>query len=164
CRAPHPDRVNLRARRLTDTYAGLDVSIVIPAYNEERRLPATLRGWASFLDQQPYLAEVVVVDDGSRDNTATGAEADAGRVIRLSPNRGKGGAVRAGMLAASGNVIGYADADMNVDPTYLTGALALLDGGADVVIGSRQLSEYASAEGPSRLIAGGLVQVTRRAL
>jgi glycosyltransferase involved in cell wall biosynthesis len=142
----------------------LDVSIVIPAYNEERRLPATLRGWASFLDQQPYLAEVVVVDDGSRDNTAAVAEADAGRVIRLSPNRGKGGAVRAGMLVASGNVIGYADADMNVDPTHLTGALALLDGGADVVIGSRQLSEYASAEGPSRLIAGGLVQVTRRAL
>ncbi len=142
----------------------MDVSIVIPAYNEARRLPATLDGWRMFLGQQPYSAEVVVVDDGSRDDTAIVAEVGADRVVRLERNQGKGGAVRAGMLDAAGDVIGYADADMNVDPAYLTPALERLHAEADVVIGSRELNQYAAAEGASRLLAGGVVQVTRRTL
>jgi hypothetical protein len=68
------------------------------------------------------------------------------------------------MLQASGEVVGYADADMNVEPAYLPAFLERLAAGADVVIGSRALAEYAAAEGPVRLLAGGLVQVTRRAL
>jgi glycosyltransferase involved in cell wall biosynthesis len=162
--APHPIRVNLRARRLTVILASLDVSIVIPAYNEARRLPATLQGWRHFLRQQSYSAELLVVDDGSRDDTADVAEPDADRVLRLGQNQGKGGAVRAGMLAATGDVRGYADADMNIDPSHLNEALMRLKNGADVVIGLRNLSEYATAERPSRLIAGGLVQLTRRTL
>ncbi len=142
----------------------MDVSIVIPAYNEARRLPATLHGWRTFLGQQSYSAELLVVDDGSRDDTADVAESGADRVLRLDQNQGKGGAVRSGMLAAQGDVRGYADADMNVHPSHLNEALARLNSGADVVIGSRNLSEYATAEGPSRLIAGGLVQLTRRTL
>ena len=142
----------------------MDVSIVIPAYNEARRLPATLDGWRLFLGQQPYAAELLVVDDGSRDDTAIVAEVGADRVVRLQPNQGKGGAVRAGMLEAAGDVIGYADADMNVDPAYLNQALERLRAGADVVIGSRALNQYAAAEGASRLMAGGVVQVTRRTL
>jgi dolichyl-phosphate beta-glucosyltransferase len=84
--------------------------------------------------------------------------------VRLGQNQGKGFAVRAGVLQAAGDVIGYADADMNVDPAYLNQVLPRLAAGADVVIGSRALAEYAAAEGVSRLIAGGLVQVARRAL
>jgi glycosyltransferase involved in cell wall biosynthesis len=140
------------------------VSVVIPAYNEERRLPATLDGWRRFLSHQSYSAELLVVDDGSRDGTAGVAEALGVPVLRLQHNQGKGAAVRAGMLRAVGEVIGYADADMNVDPAYLSPALSLVADGADVVIGSRALAEYAFAEGVSRLLAGGLVQVTRRAL
>ena len=138
--------------------------MVIPAYNEERRLPATLDGWRHFLSHQSYSAELLVVDDGSRDGTAGVAEALGVPVLRLEQNQGKGAAVRAGMLRAVGDVIGYADADMNVDPAYLSPALSLVADGADVVIGSRALAEYALAEGVSRLLAGGLVQVTRRAL
>ena len=142
----------------------IDVSIVIPAYNEARRLPTTLDGWRAFLAQQAYASEVIVVDDGSTDATSgVAAESDA-RVIRLERNQGKGAAVRAGMLAADGQVIAYADADMNVAPSYLTAALEYLESGADLVIGRRHLAEYAAAEGPWRLAAGGLVQVTRRAL
>ena len=140
------------------------VSVVIPAYNEERRLPATLEAWRGFLDHQSYSAELLVVDDGSRDRTAGVAEAPGVLVLRLEQNQGKGAAVRVGMLRAVGDVMGYADADMNVDPAYLSPALSLVADGADVVIGSRGLAEYASAEGVSRLLAGGLVQVTRRAL
>jgi dolichyl-phosphate beta-glucosyltransferase len=141
-----------------------DVSIVIPAYEEARRLPGTLRGWQDFLGGQPYLWEILVVDDGSSDATAAVAEAAGVRVLRLEHNQGKGGAVKAGVLAADGRTIVYADADMNVAPGYLAQALALIDTGADVVVGRRNLSEYASTEGPIRLLAGGLVQVTRRLL
>jgi glycosyltransferase involved in cell wall biosynthesis len=142
----------------------VDVSIVIPAYNEARRLPATLDGWREFLSAQPYTSEVLVADDGSADATSDVAAAGGARVVRLSPNEGKGGAVRAGVLEAAGDVIGYADADLNVAPSHLTQALELLQGRADLVVGRRDVSEYAAAEGAVRLLAGGLVQVTRRAL
>jgi dolichyl-phosphate beta-glucosyltransferase len=65
-------------------------------------------------------------------------------------------------LAASGTTIAYADADMNVAPGHLHEASRRLQGGADLVAGRRELSEYAAAEGPLRLLAGGLVQLTRR--
>jgi glycosyltransferase involved in cell wall biosynthesis len=148
-----------------DTSAELIVlSIVIPAYNEARRLPATLRGWHAYLASQRFESEVIVVDDGSTDSTATIAAAHDARVVRLEPNQGKGGAVRAGVLAAAGDVIAYADADMNIAPAHLFSALHLLDDGADLVVGQRNLSEYAAAEGPIRLLAGALVQLARRVL
>jgi glycosyltransferase involved in cell wall biosynthesis len=142
----------------------MDVSVVIPAYNEARRLPATLAGWHAYLSAQPFSSEVVVADDGSRDATAEVAAGAGARVISLKPNRGKGGAVKAGVLAAAGAAIAYVDADMNIAPDYLEAALTLIDEGADLVAGQRELSEYASAEGPLRLAAGGVVQVTRRVL
>jgi glycosyltransferase involved in cell wall biosynthesis len=146
------------------TPAHIDVSVVIPAYNEARRLPTTLDGWRAFLAQQAYTSEMIVVDDGSTDATSRVAAEAGARLIRLERNQGKGAAVRAGMLAAEGQAIAYADADMNVAPSHLTNALEYLESGADLVVGRRQLAEYAAAEGPWRLVAGGLVQVTRRAL
>jgi dolichyl-phosphate beta-glucosyltransferase len=140
------------------------VSVVIPAYNEARRLPSTLSAWRGYLATQPFDWEVVVVDDGSRDDTAAVATGIASRVIQLQPNRGKGGAVKAGVLEAQGSVIAYADADLNIGPEHLSEALRLLDNGADLVAGRRNLAAYAAAEGPVRLLAGGLVQLTRRTL
>lgn len=142
----------------------VDVSIVIPAYNEARRLPATLAGWQAFLATQARTWELLVADDGSRDQTAAVAASAGATVVRLGRNQGKGGAVRAGALAARGAVIVYVDADMNVAPMHLAEALALIDRDADLVAGRRDLSAYAAAEGALRLVAGGLVQVTRRAL
>jgi dolichyl-phosphate beta-glucosyltransferase len=142
----------------------MHVSIVIPAYNEARRLPATLAAWQTFLANQPYQAEVILVDDGSSDATSDVGRAGGARVETLRPNQGKGGAVRAGMLLATGAFAGYADADLNIDPSHLTAALRRLESDADVVVGSRNLSEYATSEGAARLLAGGLVQVTRRTL
>src|SRR5258708_6674815 len=103
------------------------ISIVIPAYNEARRLPATLAGWRNFLNAQAYGWEILVVDDGSTDATSEIAARAGAGVIRLEPNLGKGGAVRAGVLAASGECIAYADADMNVAPAHLQEALRWLD-------------------------------------
>lgn len=137
---------------------------MIPAYNEARRLPLTLSEWRSFFSSQPFSNEILVVDDGSHDLTASVAAAGGARVISLHPNRGKGGAVKAGVLAAAGEVITYADADLNIAPAHLSRALVLIEQGADLVVGQRDLSEYAAAEGPLRLLSGGLVQLTRRAL
>jgi len=116
------------------------LSVVIPAFREPRigdtvrQLTATLESVAS-----DGGLEVVVVDDGSGDDTARRArEAGAHRVVVLPTNRGKGAAVRAGMLAATGRTIAFTDADLAYSPDQLLGLLARIEGGWDVVVGSRR--------------------------
>src|SRR5215471_5528019 len=92
----------------TFIHPAVTVSVVIPAYNEARRLPATLAAWHAFFDGQPFASELIVVDDGSHDDTADVARAGGATALALKPNRGKGGAVKAGIMAASGDVIAYA--------------------------------------------------------
>jgi glycosyltransferase involved in cell wall biosynthesis len=117
------------------------LSIVIPAYNEAARLPGTL----AVLRERfgGHGAEVVVVDDGSTDGTASAAEVAAAAelpvsVIRLPENRGKGAAVRAGIAACRGDAILCMDADLATDLAGVEHFLARLDD-ADVVVGSRAL-------------------------
>ena len=146
------------------------LSVVLPAYNEEARLPATLAAWSAYLATQPYTSEIVVADDGSRDGTAAAAAAFAAmhpsvRVLRLQPNRGNGSAVRQGVLAAEGEIILFADADLGVPAECTAAALATIEGGADVAAGERSLRTYASEERSIvRLLAGLAVQISRRAL
>jgi dolichyl-phosphate beta-glucosyltransferase len=125
------------------TAAPVELSVVIPAYNEERRLPPTLEHLRAFLDQRGDTYEIVVVDDGSRDATAEAARAAGGPAARVlvSPrNRGKGHAVRQGMLAARGARRLMCDADLST-PIEQVGLLeAALDQGYDVAIGSRAVS------------------------
>ncbi len=149
----------------------MDLSIVVPAYNEERRLQPTLDGWLAWMDTFDGSVELVVSDDGSRDGTAALVERAAHRdprirLNRLPQNRGKGAAVRSGMLAATGDYRFYVDADMNIAPAHVTRALALLrSGAADVVTGKRSLADYAETERSfTRLAAGAAVQATRRSL
>jgi glycosyltransferase involved in cell wall biosynthesis len=118
------------------------LSIVIPAYNEEARLPATLRRISAWLDAGTWsFREILVVDDGSRDRTAEVAERFAGvRVLRNPGNRGKGYSVRHGMLEARGEWILFSDADLS---TPIEEARKLWDaagqGEAHVAMGSRAL-------------------------
>ena len=150
--------------------AGPHLSVVLPAYNEEARLPETLAAWVSYLSRQPYGWELVVADDGSRDGTAAAAEAFAAttagvRVVRLPHNRGKGGAVRAGVRAAAGDVVLFCDADLGIPAEFAEAALRTIDAGADVATGERSLRRYASEErSVTRLLAGAAVQISRRAL
>lgn len=146
------------------------LSVVLPAYDEETRLPETLAAWSTYLGNQTYSWEIVVADDGSRDRTADVAEAFSStcpkvRVVRLPRNRGKGGAVREGVLASRGEVILFADADLGVPAQFTAAALAAIDAGADVATGERSLRRYANEERSiTRLLAGLAVQVSRRAL
>jgi dolichyl-phosphate beta-glucosyltransferase len=117
------------------------VSVVIPAYNEAARLPATLRTVAEYLTRRCRRFEIIVVDDGSTDETATLAETAGARVLRQPTNTGKGAAVRAGMLAATGDVVLFSDADLSTPIEELEPALHLLGQGWDVVIGSRALPD-----------------------
>ena len=150
---------------------GVWVTVVIPAYEEAARLPLTLGGWVTFFARQPYAAEVLVVDDGSKDDTTAVVQAFAARhqgppairSLTLIRNQGKGGAVKAGVLAAAGANVFYADADLNIAPEHIVPALACLAGGYDVVAGQRRLRTYAATERSlRRVLGGGLVQATRR--
>jgi dolichyl-phosphate beta-glucosyltransferase len=90
------------------------ISIIIPAYNEEKRLPETLAKIERYLKKSPWdFAEIVVVNDGSRDGTAAVAAAAGARVLENPGNRGKGYAVRHGMLDAKGDWALLTDADLS---------------------------------------------------
>jgi len=121
------------------------LSVVVPAYNEEKRLPGTLARICAYLGQQPYLAEVLVVDDGSADGTVAAARAALSapptnltcRVIE-NDHRGKGYTVRTGMLAAAGRFILFSDADLATPIEEVGRFLPYLENNYDVVIGSRE--------------------------
>src|SRR5580693_7905098 len=98
--------------------AAPDLSIVIPSYNEELRLPSTLQQIAAFLPSLGAETEILVVDDGSKDRTAEVAETfrktlPSLRVISNGVNRGKGFSVRHGMLEARGRTVLFTDADLS---------------------------------------------------
>lgn len=118
------------------------LSVVIPAYNEERRLGATLLTVQEFLREQPWAWEVRVVDDGSADGTRDVArrfaDADARIVLQEEPHRGKGGAVKAGLLAAHGEYRFICDADLSMPISEVTRFLPPMTAAYDVAIGSRE--------------------------
>lgn len=121
---------------------GAGLSIVIPAFNEEARLGATLADVAEFLRGQPWDWEIRVVDDGSSDGTAAVVEAMARGeprvVLQREPHRGKGGAVTAGLLAAHGDYRFICDADLSMPVRELPRFLPPRLTGFDVAIGSRE--------------------------
>ena len=116
------------------------ISIVIPAYNEEARLPSTLDAVAKHIRAKDFVfAEVIVVDDGSRDGTAALVERREGvRLLKNPGNRGKGYTVRHGMLEAKGEWILYTDADLSAPIGELDKLFAEVEREkAAVAIGSR---------------------------
>ena len=120
-----------------------DLSVVIPSYNEELRLPGTLDRIAAYLQTYGGAAEVLVVDDGSKDRTAAVAESYRGkipslRVVSNKVNRGKGYSVRHGMQEARGRIALFTDADLSA-PIEEAGKLIAALENNDVAIGSRAM-------------------------
>ena len=120
-----------------------ELSLVIPAYNEERRLGPTLQRVLPYLASRNQSFEVLVVDDGSSDGTVALAASFAPRwpvrVLKNGRNRGKGYAVKRGMLEARGRYAVFADADLSTPVEELERFLPHLAAGCDVVIGSRKM-------------------------
>lgn len=137
-----------------------DISIVIPAYNEAARLGESLRTILSFLDSENQNAEILVVDDGSKDETALTATQIfaeytgkvSARVISYSQNRGKGYAVRTGLSAAAGNIALFSDADLSTPISEMNKIIEpIRNKTADAVIGSRALDRNLIGIRQSRL-------------
>jgi len=118
------------------------LSIVIPAFDEASRLGATLDRVLAWADDDGRPCEVVVVDDGSRDATSAVASSRGDgrvRLVRLPENRGKGAALRAGVLASRGELVLLTDADLST-PIAEVARLEQALAGADVAIGSRAVA------------------------
>ena len=136
-------------------------SLVIPTYNEADRIDRTIETVLSYLADQPYSAEVLLVNDGSTDATSTLAHAWAARcepvrVIDI-PHGGKAAAVKAGVKRAQGKVIAFTDADLATPIEFLAQFRDEIEAGFDVVIGSRE------GEGSSRIGEPGFRHVMGRA-
>jgi dolichyl-phosphate beta-glucosyltransferase len=152
------------------------VSIVLPAYNEEDRLPAGLTRVTAFLAAQPFASEIVIVDDGSRDRTpdivreqiAAGLPATLSiALVQHERNRGKGAAIRTGMLAAGGGYVFFMDADLATPPEDALRLLDRLKEGAPVVIGSRiqpDGSDMRASQPSQRRLVGRLFTIMRKTM
>lgn len=119
-------------------------SIVIPAYNESARIPATLQSVVACIRQSKWPAEVIVVNDGSTDSTAQlirdfAAQASEVRLLENRGNRGKGYSVRAGILQAQGEIVMFTDSDLSAPIEEAERLFAAIANGADIAIGSRWL-------------------------
>jgi dolichyl-phosphate beta-glucosyltransferase len=130
------------------------LTVVIPAFREADRIAATV---SAVRDQLAAVAahgglEILVADDGSDDGTADAARAaGADTVLQLTPNRGKGAAVRDGVLAASGRTVAFTDADLSYPPEQISRLLHAVEQGWDVVVGSRQHTDTLTVVAAGRL-------------
>jgi dolichyl-phosphate beta-glucosyltransferase len=120
------------------------LSVVVPAYDEESRIGASLKRMLAYFDAQDYAYEILVVDDGSTDSTARLVENIAAcrpqvRLLSYQPNRGKGHAVRYGMLRARGARVLFCDADLATPIEEVEKLFAKLNDGYDIAIGSRDV-------------------------
>jgi dolichyl-phosphate beta-glucosyltransferase len=121
-----------------------DLSVVIPSFNERNRLPPTVVAVEKYLRESNRRSELIIVDDGSSDGTADVVDHMIRQgfklhLLRHDHNRGKGAAVRTGMLAATGKVVLFTDADLSTPIADVESLLSAITAGADVAIGSRAL-------------------------
>ncbi|HXT57361.1 MAG TPA: glycosyltransferase [Pirellulales bacterium] len=145
-----------------------ELTVLIPAFNEAQRLPGTLAGLAEFFRGWAIDYRVVVLDDGSQDGTATISDRFGPRfsTIRLGRQQGKGAAVRRGMLAATGRIVAFTDADLPYDMTALKISCDWIrQGGCEAVFGARDLleSKHEARRRLSRIVASAVFrQVVKR--
>ncbi len=124
--------------------ASPQLTVVVPAYNEEQRIGKSLTRMLEYFSTQPYRTEILVVDDGSTDGTAAAVSAMAAvhadlHLVSYDGNHGKGYAVRYGMLRATGDHVLFSDADLATPIEEVEKLLAAVRGGVDVAIGSRDI-------------------------
>ena len=123
----------------------IKLSVVVPAYNEASRLPKAAPPVIKYLRQQEYNWEIILIDDGSEDNTAAVAEevfrGNEITILKNGFNRGKGFSVRRGVLSARGDITLISDADFSTPIQELEKLLSAISDGFDLAIGSRSLPD-----------------------
>ena len=141
----------------------IEISIVIPAFNEAANLAATLQEIQSYLQNRKLTYEVIVVDDGSQDATCAIASSSAGlfenfTLIKNEVNRGKGYSVKKGILSAKGEVILFMDADNSTRIDQLDKLTAAIKEGSDITMGSRRIkgASIIGSQPAFRIILGNI--------
>lgn len=124
----------------------LKLSVIIPTYNEERRIPFTLKKIVEYLSNQKYKYEIIIVDDGSKDRTVEivaeiAKDITDPQLIKIEKNRGKGYAIKTGILKAKGEYVLFMDADYATGIEEIEKCYLAFNAGYDIAIGSRRLSE-----------------------
>lgn len=143
------------------------ISIVIPAYNEEKRLPDTLKKLLKFVSSKKINAEIIVVDDGSQDKTASvvlALKSSKIKLIKNTKNMGKGFSVQNGVKNAKGDIILFTDADMSTPIKHLSEFIQYHKAGYEIVIASRDLveSQVIIPQNPFREISGKIFNLMVR--
>jgi dolichyl-phosphate beta-glucosyltransferase len=138
------------------------LTVIIPAYNEEKNIKSTLLEIAGYLKLKKFSYEVIVVDDGSADMTAQSAQSVSGsfpnfKLLKNGANRGKGYAVRNGVDVANGEYVLFMDADNSTSIYEFDKFLPYIEEGYDVVIASRRLKD-SNVEGPQPLLRAKMGQ------
>ncbi|SDZ08535.1 Glycosyl transferase family 2 [Geodermatophilus africanus] len=153
--------------------SAVELEVAIPAFNEARRLPTTLQRTVEFLRQQPWSSRVVVVDNGSCDDTADVVRALADRTGSRVPvelvgcaRPGKGAAVRRALLSSRSRFVGFFDADLATPVETLAAAMVHLRGGASAVIASRHApgAQFAQPQPAGRRLGGAAFRLLARTL
>lgn len=147
----------------------IHLSVVMPAYNEQYRLSDTLGQVICYIDDQPWLSELIIIDDGSTDKTGEVARAFVAQHTNVhlieNAHRGKGYAVRTGMLAAQGQYVLFSDADLATPITETARLLDYLEQGYDIAIGSREgLGARRYDEPPLRHLMGRVFNMLVRSV
>jgi glycosyltransferase involved in cell wall biosynthesis len=164
-----PLRADLvRRQHRGDAPGDVRLTVVVPAFMEQGRIGASVERLLADLDTVAAYGglEVLVVDDGSDDDTAAEAEAAGATVLVHSENRGKGAAVRSGVLAARGRTIAFTDADLAYAPDQIPGLVELVEQGWDVVVGSRRHTDTTTLVRARRLreVGGRGINLLTRAI
>lgn len=141
----------------------MQLSVVIPAYNEEKRLPKTLSEIDKYLRQQPYQYEIIVVNDGSKDKTAQVVKEMQSQVANLrlvdnKENHGKGWVTRQGLLAGQGDFRVFTDADNSTPISEVEKMWPFFKSGYDLVIGSRDVkgAQVVNSQPWHRVLVGNI--------
>ena len=148
----------------------VDLEIVVPAYNEAARLPATLRAMTAFLARQPWTSRIVVVDNGSADDTAAAVrpveQTEVEVVVIGCARPGKGAAVHRGLRTSQARVVGFTDADLSTPLATLVPALDALNRGAVAAIASRRApgAQVAVAQPLGRRLGGAAFRALSRSM
>ncbi len=147
------------------------MSIILPAYNEENRLGPTLTRIGEYLDTKEWTAEIIVVDDGSKDGTVDLVEEwmkkdERIKLVRNPENKGKGFSVRNGMLRAKGRYRLFSDSDLSTPIEELDKLLSYIGGRIDVTIGSRSIagSDVQVSQALYRMLMGRIFNLIVRIL
>ncbi|CCH85888.1 Glycosyl transferase family 2 [Modestobacter italicus] len=165
--------VAILSASITRSRPAADLEVAIPAFNEHSRLPRTLRRTVEFLAEQPYSSRVVIVDNGSSDDTVAAARAIALSTDPRVPvdvvgcaRPGKGAAVRRALLSSRSRYVGFFDADLATPVETLAAAMAALDDGAAAAIASRHHpdSELAQRQPLTRRVGGAAFRALSRGL